>query len=101
MLAPCAASAFAIQRPMPLVEPVTSAVLPLSMMVSELELRSTESGRRRVCGHSAHARPYAELRILPRRDGQPSNGLLEMGRRNGAAPRRVRARAGAAGPRLR
>ncbi|MNY48152.1 hypothetical protein D3C86_1834620 [compost metagenome] len=31
ILAPCAASAFAMPSPMPLVEPVTSAVLPLSM----------------------------------------------------------------------
>ena len=31
MLAPCRASAFAMPRPMPLVEPVTRAVLPLSM----------------------------------------------------------------------
>ena len=33
MLAPCLAKALAMPKPMPLVEPVTSAVLPFSMVV--------------------------------------------------------------------
>ena len=34
MLAPCLAKAFAMPRPMPLVDPVTSAVLPCNMLMT-------------------------------------------------------------------